>query len=148
MSKKAELCPIFYLSCLNVNLCAIFSTLNWLCFSFLFQICGFILAIVFFILCFIYYRRVRKIRLTEVAWEGDKTRTWRLHVLDTCKGDGNWPKALVGRAFFETHVDSMLYINAYFVKKDMFVYLVVFMQYCLVTVNWGHNFCESVVFTL
>ncbi|CAH3021691.1 unnamed protein product [Porites evermanni] len=38
-------------------------------------ICGFILAIVFFILCFIYYRRVRKIRLTEVAWEGDKTRT-------------------------------------------------------------------------
>lgn len=36
-------------------------------------ICGFILVIVFFILCFIYYRRVRKIRLTEVAWEGDKS---------------------------------------------------------------------------
>ncbi|KAL9954511.1 hypothetical protein ACROYT_G042060 [Oculina patagonica] len=36
-------------------------------------ICGFILTIVFFILCVIYYRRVRKIRLTEVAWEGDKS---------------------------------------------------------------------------
>ncbi|KAJ7375949.1 hypothetical protein OS493_037864 [Desmophyllum pertusum] len=36
-------------------------------------ICGFILAIVFFILCVMYYRRVRKIRLTEVAWEGDKS---------------------------------------------------------------------------
>ncbi|XP_020614471.1 uncharacterized protein LOC110052666 [Orbicella faveolata] len=36
-------------------------------------ICGFILAIVFFILCVMYYKRVRKIRLTEVLWEGDKS---------------------------------------------------------------------------
>ena len=41
----------------------------------------------------------------------------------------------MGRAFFETHVESMLYINASFVKKDMFVYMVVFQQYCLVAVN-------------
>ena len=38
------------------------------------QVCGFILTIVFLILSVIYYRRVRKIRETEVAWEGDKTR--------------------------------------------------------------------------
>ena len=56
-------------------------------------------------------------------------------MLDTCKGDGNRPKALVGRALFETHVESMLYINAYFVKKDLFVYMVVFMHYCLVAVT-------------
>ncbi|KAK2568616.1 hypothetical protein P5673_006555 [Acropora cervicornis] len=37
-------------------------------------VCGFILTIVFFILSVMYYRRVRKIRETEVAWEGDKTR--------------------------------------------------------------------------
>lgn len=37
-------------------------------------VCGFILTIIFFILSVVYYRRVRKIRETEVAWEGDKTR--------------------------------------------------------------------------
>ncbi|XP_032221706.1 uncharacterized protein LOC5520712 [Nematostella vectensis] len=37
-------------------------------------ILGFILVVVFFIECILYYRRVRKIRTTEVAWEGAKTR--------------------------------------------------------------------------
>ncbi|KAK3743018.1 hypothetical protein QZH41_009280 [Actinostola sp. cb2023] len=37
-------------------------------------IIGFILTIVFFVEIIIYYRRVRKIRETEVAYEGTKTR--------------------------------------------------------------------------
>lgn len=41
---------------------------------FISQILGFVLTIVFFIEIIIYYRRVRKIRLTEVAYEGTKTR--------------------------------------------------------------------------